>query len=63
VLSKAAIDVEQYEWELPEPTTCIISRDPLRLQVEVHGDEDTAAIVIDDRFNLCSAGTIDDGQQ
>ncbi|WP_434523177.1 winged helix-turn-helix domain-containing protein [Halorubrum sp. AS12] len=62
VLSNAAIDVEQYEWELPDPTTCITSRDPLRIQIRVHGDKDTATVVIDNCLNVCSAGTIDDGQ-
>jgi len=63
VLSNAAIDVEQYEWGLPEPTTCITSRDPLRIQIRVHGDKDTATVVIDKHLNVCSAGTIDDGQR
>jgi len=56
VLSTAGIDVEQYEWEFPEPTTRIISRNPLRIQIEVHGDKDTATITIDNRLNVCSAG-------
>jgi hypothetical protein len=56
VLSSAGIDVEQYEWELPEPTTRITSREPFRLQIEVRGDGDTATINIDDHLNVCSAG-------
>jgi hypothetical protein len=55
-LSTAGIDVEQYEWEFPEPTTRIISRNPLRIQVEIHGDEDTATFIIDDCLDICSAG-------
>lgn len=56
VLSNAGIDVEQYEWELPEPTTRITSRDPLRIKIEIHGDEDTATIIIDGYLNVCSSG-------
>jgi len=57
VLSDAAIDVERYEWELPKSTTRITSQEPLRIQVEVHGEEAIATIVIDDRLNVCSTGT------
>jgi hypothetical protein len=57
VFSSAGIDVEQYEWELPEPTTRISSTDPLKIQIEVQGDEATATIVIDDCLNVCSGST------
>ncbi|WP_336037783.1 winged helix-turn-helix domain-containing protein [Halobacterium yunchengense] len=57
LLSDAGIDVEQYEWELPEPTTRISSREPLRIRVEVSGEEGTTAIILDDRLNVCSGNS------
>lgn len=58
LLSDAGIDVEQYEWELPEPTTRITSRDPLRIQVEVPCEEPNTAIILDHRLNVCSGNSL-----
>jgi phage FluMu protein Com len=57
ILTNAGITLDHYEWELPERTTAISSQSPLRIQVTVAGDEETATIVVDDRLNVCSAGT------
>lgn len=54
VLSDAGIDVDRYEWELPEPTTRVTSQEPLRIHVEVDGPDGTATFVIDDRLDVSS---------
>lgn len=54
MLSDVGIDVEQYEWEFPEPTTRIAARDPLRIRVEVPGDKATTNFVLDGRLDVCS---------
>nr|WP_245742151.1 winged helix-turn-helix domain-containing protein [Natrinema salaciae] len=53
-LTDIGIDIDQYEWELPDPRIRIVSSNPLRVRVEIDGEERTAAIVIDESLDVCS---------
>jgi len=55
--SPISITLGHYERELPEQTTTIASRNPLRIRGTVAGEEETATIVVDDSLDVCSGGT------
>lgn len=56
-LSNRGLAPEQYEWELPALPTRVVSQDPLRIQIDIRGEEDTTAIVVDRDLSLCSVDT------
>jgi len=59
-LAELGVDIESHEWELPEPTTSLQSRDPLRATVEIESDEGTATIVVDRDLTVCSVTVNED---
>jgi hypothetical protein len=54
MLSYVGIDVKQYEWELPESTACIVSREPLRIRVEIEAEGEEVTLVVDESLDVCS---------
>jgi hypothetical protein len=57
VLVNRGFDPERYEWELPELPTRLVGRDPLRIRVEVQGENGTTAMIIDGDCSLCAVET------
>lgn len=48
-----------YYWELPEPTTTVVSTDPLELELRTEFDDQTVIIVINDDLDILSV-TVED---
>ncbi|WP_254763251.1 winged helix-turn-helix domain-containing protein [Natrinema marinum] len=54
VLADIGVDLERPDWELPEPTVRIESREPVRIALAVEGDTGTVTIVVDGSLTVRS---------